>query len=76
MKAEDTRKVKLIFFKESGKYYTEEEIQVDRSLSVYEIIGDLENNYTKYKGMHTVVLFAEDDEIGFPHLIKAEHRKA
>lgn len=31
---EETRTVKLIFFKESGKYYTEEEIQVERFTSI------------------------------------------
>ncbi len=71
----DTRKVKLLFFKPSGKYYTEEEREYDSSLYVYQIIENVRDNEKDYSGMHIVGLFSDGDEIGFPFMINADDRR-
>lgn len=37
------RKVKLTYFKESGKYYTDEVIEVSRDLNAYQIFSQIES---------------------------------
>ena len=69
------RKVRLVFFKESGKFYTEETKEYNRELQVYEIVDDIKENEQSYKGMHILLDFAEDDDIGYPCMILAEDRK-
>ena len=69
------REVKLLFFKESGKYYTDEIRGYDRLLQVFEIVDDIKENEKYYKGMHIVLEFDKDDDIGYPCLILANDRK-
>ena len=69
------RKVKLMFFKPSGKYYTEEIREYDSTLQVFEIVDYIKENETGYKGMYIVLVFDEDDDIGYPCMILAEDRK-
>ena len=68
------RKVKLLFFKPSGKYYTDEIRKFNRSLQVYEIVDDIKENEPAYKGMHIVLEFDTDDDIGYPCMILANDR--
>lgn len=68
------RQVKLTFFKESGKYYTEEDRKYDSKLRVDEIIDEIEQNEKRHPGMHIVLTFAPDDNVGYPCLILASSR--
>ena len=68
------RQVKLMFFKPSGKYYTDEIREFNRSLQVYEIIEEIEDYEKSYKGMHIVLEFDKDDDIGYPCMILANNR--
>lgn len=70
------RRVNLTFFKESGKYYTREEREYLKKLSVFELVEEIENHENAYPGMHIVLDFEEGDEIGYPCLILANNRKA
>ncbi len=66
--------VKATFFKESGKYYTDETIRVPEELStVSEVHGYIREN-TSHRGMHLVAMM---DEIpgGFPLMIPADQRR-
>ena len=70
------RYIKLIFFKPNGKYYADEIREYKRSLQVYEIINEIEDYEEYYKGMHIVLEFDKDDDIGYPCLILAQNRSA
>lgn len=69
------RKVKLLFFKPYGKYYTDEVREYDKNLEVWQIVDDIKDDEKSYSGMHIVGLFSDDDNIGFPFMIKAEDRR-
>lgn len=69
------RTVKLIFFKESGKFYTEEDREYDSNKMVYEIVKDIEDNEKDHPGMHIVLQFKHNDKIGYPCLILASSRR-
>ncbi len=67
--------VKVIFFKETGKYYTEENINVPAEVKqVYEIIDWLKENVKDYKGMHLVAML-DEYEHGYPIMIPAGNRR-
>lgn len=68
------RRLRLVFFKETGKYYTSEDAQVDESLPVCEIVDKLRKECRSYMGMHLVILFDEHDPIGYPCMIPADQR--
>ena len=68
------RCVKLIFFKPSGKYFTSEINVYKRNLHLYQIIDDIKENEDSYKGMHIVLEFDKDDDIGCPCMILAQDR--
>lgn len=76
MNKENKRRVNLLFFKASGKYYTEEEREYPRNLAVFEIVEEIENHENLYPGMHIVLNFEEHDEIGYPCMILLNQRKA
>lgn len=69
------RNVKLTMFKPSGKYYAHDSLAVPSDWAVFQIFDHIRDTYTAYKGMHILVDFNEDDEIGYPGLILAETRK-
>jgi hypothetical protein len=71
---DDKRKVKLIFFKESGKYYTYEFNEYPKDMKVYEIIENIEMYEKRYQGMYIVLEFYDNDDIGFPCMILPERR--
>lgn len=69
------RKVKLWLFKPSGKWYTEETIEVDEALQVFEIVNYVQNKIHVYTGMHCVIPFDDCEDInGYPCMIPAEER--
>ena len=66
--------VRLAFFKESGKYYTEDTAYIpDRTMQVYQIADWLRANVKACKGMHLVAMLGELDH-GYPVLIPASER--
>ena len=69
------RTVKLLFFKESGKYYTEEELEFPEAWQVYQIVEHIEQNVTMYRGMFIVLQFDPADDKGYPCLIIPERRR-
>ena len=70
--------VKIYVFKESGKWYTEEDFEIpDHLEEVYEIVDYVESNFTLYMGMHLVMLFNEPFvKSGYPSMIPADKRNA
>lgn len=73
-------KIKITLFKESGKYYTEETVEVpadgrlpDEPMPVNRIADWLENEYRSYKGMHLVAMLDELPN-GYPVMIPAGRR--
>ena len=68
------RTVTLIFFKPSGKYYTEEKNEYPEEWEVWEISDHIKENERRYRGMHIVLQFDPNDNKGFPVLILAENR--
>jgi hypothetical protein len=68
------RKVKLIFFKPSGKYYTEEENAYPEDWAVFKIVEHIELTEHHYKGMFILLQFDPNDDIGYPCLIIPERR--
>lgn len=71
-------KVEFTFFKSSGKYYMEEEIEVD--ISGYDpqdyfsirnvVIGKLKEHSSVEGGMTAVSL--DSDKLGFPMMVKGQ----
>lgn len=72
---EGMRKVKLNFFKDSGKYYTSEDAYFKEDIPVYDIISIIQHTEHRYKDMHICIQFNEMDNIGFPCLILAQDRR-
>lgn len=69
------KEIKVIIFKDTGKYYTEEMVPVPEELTqVHEITDYLEKEYTAYKGMHLVAMLAEYEN-GYPIMIPADRRR-
>lgn len=72
----DNKKVgiKLTFFKDSGKYYTEETVDLpDKAMQVFQVVDWLRDNMKKYRGMHLVAMLGELDH-GYPIMIPADQR--
>lgn len=67
------RKIRAYFFKQSGKYYTEEIIEVPEKLQVWEICDGIKDCslYSGYKGMPYIMIDASDgnDHLMYPCLI-------
>ena len=71
----ETKGVKATFFKPSGKYYTEETVQVPAELAeMFQVVEWIEANYRSYKGMHMVMMMDEYAN-GYPCMIPAERRQ-
>lgn len=69
------RKIKLWFFKPSGKWYDEEVIEVDETLQVFEIVEYVSKGIRHHSGMHCVIPFDGCDDInGYPCMIPADMR--
>lgn len=71
------RKVEVWVFKDSGKYYTTETMEVPESLkTVDEIVDYVKGSITQYAGMHLVIPFSEEyfSAIGYPCMIPAQNR--
>ena len=68
--------IKIWVFKESGKWYTEEDFEIPKSLTeVNQVIEYIELQFKAYKGMHIVIPFTESFiENGYPCMILAEKR--
>lgn len=64
------QKATLYFFKENGKYYTQETYEfVDYGQAAYEIFEDIKLHFCNhYKGMHMVVIFDSTYAKGFPFM--------
>ena len=68
--------IKVYVFKESGKWYTEEDFEIpDHLEEVYEIVDYVKTNFTFYKGMN-LVMFLDESFIknGYPSMIPANRR--
>lgn len=69
--------IKVILFKESGKYYTEETVSIPcgspETAQVMDVADWLERNYKSYRGMHLVAMLNELKN-GYPIMIPAEKR--
>ncbi len=67
--------IKVLFFKETGKYYTEETIQIpDGSMQVFEILDWLQSNIRQHPGMYLTATLDELNQ-GYPILIPAGQRR-
>ncbi len=70
------RKIKALFFKPSGKFYTEEIIEVPESMEVWEICDGIKSKtlYGGYKDMPYVMIDGVDpkDDRMYPRLIIRE----
>lgn len=67
--------IKIFVFKESGKYYTEEDYKIPGYLrEVYQIAEYVEKYFNNYRGMHLVMLL-DEFENGYPCMIPAERRR-
>lgn len=70
----ETKTVKATFFKDTGKYYTEEDIEVPAELvQVFDIVEWLEKNVHSHKRMHMVCMLNEYEN-GYPCMIPADRR--
>lgn len=71
------KRVKVWVFKDTGKWYTEEYIEIPEEITmVYEIVDYITKNYNKYKGMNLVLPFTERHvQFGHPCMIPAESRR-
>ena len=71
------RKVYVAYFKEeTGKYYASEEYEFDKSLSVDEIVDEVNDlSSGRYLGMYIGITFEDGDDIGYPCLILPKYRK-
>lgn len=70
--------IKVTIFKDTGKYYTEETVNIPcpdgrDNLQVFQIADWLKENYKSYKGMYLVAMLGEMPN-GFPILIPADQR--
>lgn len=67
--------IKVVLFKENGKYYTEETVGIpaEKSAQVMDVVDWLEQNYRAYKGMHLVAMLDELPN-GYPVMIPAGRR--
>lgn len=68
--------IEVLFFKKSGKYYTDESVDfIGKSMSAIEIFQKVKDLYKDdYKGMHMVIIPGDEYEKGFPILITADER--
>lgn len=67
-------KIKVTFFKETGKYYTEEYTEIEKDTPIFELVGILEERFSgQYKGMHMVAML-DEMEHGFPVMIPGDRR--
>lgn len=72
--------IKVVLFKETGKYYTEETVRIptdgrlpDEPMPVQAVVDWLEQNYRAYKGMHLAAMLDELPN-GYPIMIPAGRR--
>lgn len=74
MDAENKKTIGIVFFKEGGKYYTGEKVEIpDASMQVFEIADWLRANVPHCRGMHLVAMLDELDH-GYPIMIPASER--
>lgn len=70
--------IKVIVFKETGKYYTEETVSIPcpdgRPLQVFDVTDYLRANYKNYKNMRLVAMLDELPN-GYPIMIPANERR-
>lgn len=66
----------VIFFKESGKYYTEELYEIkDTDAMIQNVMDDIIDRYRNYcTGMHMVVTFDDLYSHGYPQMVPADRR--
>lgn len=66
------KKVKIIYFKDSGKYYTDETVEIPESISGYEALVDELPKRQRANGMQMLVQNADNKEpFIVPHLYPA-----
>lgn len=67
---------KVTYFKEYGKYYTEEfyELTHDYNSSVYGFIDKFKEFCRDYKGMFAVIEFNDEHPTGYPFMVLASER--
>lgn len=66
--------IKVWVFKESGKWYTEEDFELPSYITeVYQALEYVKSNFVGYKGMHLVIPLTEMEN-GYPCLILADQR--
>lgn len=78
------RRMKVTFFKESGKYYDSVEFEIkldedsnDPQKENYELVTqtvEFIKNFDSYRNMHAVINFQDNDH-GYPLMILASERK-
>lgn len=68
--------IKIYVFKESGKWYTEEDFDIPDHLNeVYEVVDYIESHFRSYIGMHLFMLLDEPFiRNGYPNMIPADKR--
>lgn len=67
--------IKVIFFKESGKYYTEETVSLPSDVvEVFQVVDWLKANTHGYRGMYLVAMLDEMPN-GYPILIPFDQRR-
>lgn len=76
----ESMKIKITLFKPSGKYYTEETVEIpvdgrlpDEPMPVPHVVDWLEQEYKGYRGMHLVAMLDELPN-GYPVMIPADRR--
>jgi len=69
------KRIKILIFKESGKYYTEESYEIPEYLiEIYQVVEYVEKHFKSYREKHLVMLL-DEFENGYPCMIPAERRR-
>lgn len=67
-------KIRVIFFKENGKYYTEDTVVIPSDdMQVFQIVDWIKDNVKTCKGMHLFAMLNELEH-GYPIMIPANQR--
>lgn len=68
------KKVKVTYFKKSGKYYTEETIEISEDLNGYEALAHELPKHHRILDMNMLVQDSDDNKEPYivPHLYKAK----
>ena len=65
--------ITVTIFKPSGKYYTNEQVEIPAGMEMWHVTDWLKANFTGYKGMTLVAMMAEHPN-GVPIMIPGSDR--